>query len=66
DPQKAAAFLRPCTCRIAQPLRGFRFDTMNGVVAENELFRPDYVVRPEQFVLPSTVVTGIEAEQVGG
>ncbi|MGF6653182.1 hypothetical protein OKW34_003771 [Paraburkholderia youngii] len=24
------------------------------------------LVRPEQFVLPSTVVTGIEAEQVGG
>ena len=38
--RKLRRFLRPCTCRIAQPLRGFRFDTVNGVVAESDLFRP--------------------------
>ncbi|MBN3851574.1 alpha/beta hydrolase, partial [Paraburkholderia sp. Ac-20342] len=43
DPQEAAASLRPCSVRFAQPLDHCRLHGMRANAAQNELFRPDYV-----------------------
>ncbi|WP_206000182.1 hypothetical protein, partial [Paraburkholderia sp. Ac-20342] len=43
DPQEAAASLRPCSVRFAQPLDHCRLHGMRANAAQNELFRPDLV-----------------------